>query len=169
MKLISKSLLKVLACTAVALGAVTLAQAQMKAVDPSGTWTWTGGGRGGGGGGGGGGGRGGRGGGGTNMLVLKYEGGKLTGTWQGPARGARRGANADATTPPPAPTPAPKVEIKDGKVDGDTVSFSVTSSRGGNDTTTVYKGKVTADKITGTRTVGDNDPVDWVATKAPKM
>ena len=36
---------------------------------------------------------------------------------------------------------------------------------GGNETTTVYKGKVTADKITGTRTVGDNDPVDWVATR----
>ncbi|MGA2544373.1 MAG: hypothetical protein ABSG78_22710 [Verrucomicrobiota bacterium] len=164
----SKSLMKVLACTVVALGAVSLAQAQPKAVDPSGTWTWTGGGRGGGGGGGGGGGA--RGGGGTNTLVLKYEAGKLTGTLQAPARGPRRGANADATTPAPAPTPPPKVEIKDGKVDGDTVSFSVTSSRGGNDITTLYKGKVTADKITGTRTVGDNDPVDWVATKqAPKV
>lgn len=141
-----------------------MAQAAGGMVDPTGTWTWTGGGRGGGGGGA-------RGGGGTNTLVLKYEAGKLTGTLQGPARGPRRGAaGADATTPAPAPTPAPKVDIKDGKVDGDTVSFSVTSTRGGNDITTVYKGKVTADKITGTRTVGDNDPVDWVATKQmPKM
>jgi len=164
MKLTSRTLLKVLACTVVALGAVSLAQAGSATVDPTGTWTWTGGGRGGGGGGGGA-----RGGGGTNTLVLKYEAGKLTGTLQAPARGPRRGAAADATTPAPAPTPAPKVEIKDGKLDGDTLSFSVTSSRGGNDITTVYKGKVTADKITGTRTVGENDLVEWIATKAPKM
>ena len=163
MKLISKSLIKALACTVVAIGAVSLAQAQTK-VDPSGTWTWSGGGRAGGAGGAGGGAR--AGGGGTNILVLKYEAGKLTGTLQGPARGGRRGQPAaDATTPPPAPTPAPKVEIKDGKVVADAISFTVTTTRGGNDVTTTYKGKVADDKITGTRQQGENDPVDWVATK----
>ena len=45
MKFTSKSLLQVLACTVVTLGAVSLAQAGMGAnVDVFGTWTWTGGG-----------------------------------------------------------------------------------------------------------------------------
>ena len=93
MKLASKTLLKVLACTAVALGAASLAYAQTAKVDPTGTWTWTGGGGGRGGPGGGGGGA--RGGGmaGTNTLVLKLDadGTKVTGTLQSPARGRRGG------------------------------------------------------------------------------
>ena len=53
-KFTSKSLMKVVACTVVALSAISLAKAQdkpdMKPVDPTGTWTWVQQGRGGGGG-----------------------------------------------------------------------------------------------------------------------
>lgn len=169
--------MKVVACTVVALSAVSLAQAQDKPVDPTGTWTWTapaGGGR--------------RGGGapGTNVLVLKFEAGKLTGTLTMPPRGGRGGrgrrggaggpppdgatnaAPADAAAPPP---PAPvKVDITDGKVVGDTVSFKIVQSFGGNDVTIPYTGKIAGDTITGTTSRpprGGGDPVEtpWTATK----
>ena len=165
--------MQVLACSAVALGVVCLAQAQDKAVDPSGTWTWAGGGgRRGGGGGGGGGGRGGRGGG-TNVLVLEYKGGALTGKLTPPARGPRRGqqpADAGATPPPAPPAPTP-IDIKDGKVTGNTVSFTVAMpGRGGDPVVSTYKGTVADDKITGTITRpdpngGDPVPQPWTADK----
>jgi hypothetical protein len=175
-KFTTKSLVKVLACTIVALGAISLAQAQDK-VDPTGTWTWVAqGGRGGGGGGGGGGGRRG-GGGGTNVLVLKLDGTKLTGTLTAPRGGGRRATPPpdDGTTPATPPPPATtKTDIADGKwvASTATVSFNVTlPARGGGDPTVVpYTGVVTADKITGTYTPparggGDPMPRDWVATK----
>jgi hypothetical protein len=171
MKLASKTLLKVLACTAVALGAASLAYAQTAKVDPTGTWTWTGGGRGGGGGGGGA--RGGMAG--TNTLVLKLsaDGTNVTGTLQSPARGRRGGANADGAdaTPPPAPPP---VQIQAGKFVASTATLTfnvVQPGRGGGEGTTInYKGTVTADKITGTVTRpgrGGGDPMEtpWTATK----
>jgi hypothetical protein len=179
MKLASKTLLKVLACTAVALGAASLAYAQTAKVDPTGTWTWTGGGGGRGGPGGGGGGA--RGGGmaGTNTLVLKLDadGTKVTGTLQSPARGRRGGPNgggADANapaTPPPAPAP---VQIQAGKFVASTatLTFNIVQPgrNGGEDTTINYKGTVTADKITGTvtrpgRNGGDPMETEWIATK----
>jgi hypothetical protein len=185
-KLNSTSLVKVLACTVVALGAICLAKAQTAtSVSPVGTWTWVQAGRGGGGGGGGGRGRGGAGG--TNTLVLKLDGtGKVvTGTLTSPGRGGRGGrrggaAPADGSTnaaPAAAPAPPPPVvtDITDGKWDAGTatVSFSISrAGRGGGDPiVTPYTGKVTADKITGTYTFtppgGDATPVDWVATKQP--
>ena len=166
----------------VALGTVSLAQAQT--VDPSGTWTFASGGRGGGAPGGapGGGARRG-GGGGTNTLVLKYDKATkaLTGTLQAPATAARRGRGANAggadtatNTPPPAPAapPAP-VDIKNGKLDAqDNISFDVSQAgrRGGDPVVTTYKGKVTADTITGTSTrpgFGGGDPIEseWIAKK----
>lgn len=162
--------MKVLACTVVALGAISMAQAQ---VSPAGTWTWTNApGR------GGGGGRGGRGmGAGTNTLVLKLDadGKKVTGTLQGPPRGGRRMGNPDDATPPPAPTPSPAVPIANGSWASPTLTFDVVQAGrgGGEDTTIKYKGTVTADKITGTITRpprgGEGDPIvtDWTATKTP--
>jgi hypothetical protein len=168
----SKSLMKVLACTAVALGAICFAQAQDKAVDPSGTWTWTGGrggpgGPGGGGPGGGGGGR--RGGGGTNVLVLKFTDGKLTGTLTAPARrgGPGGGGGADAGAAPPPPT---KTDITEGKVTGDKISFKIVRTMGDNEITIPYSGTISNDTITGTMTMpgfGGGDPMErpWTATK----
>jgi hypothetical protein len=186
MKFTPKSLLKLFACTVVTLGTASLVYAAGSAnLDVSGTWTWTGGGfgggafagRGGAGGGGAGGGAGARAGGfgfagGTNVLVLKADvaTGVVTGTLTTPAfgggRGGRRGGGAgggaDAGTPPPAPTP---VEISNGKITGNVLTFEVTrpARGGGADTTTSYKATVSADlkSITGTTVT----PAPFTATK----
>jgi hypothetical protein len=47
--------------------------------------------------------------------------------------------------------PRGETEIKDGKIDGDNISFSQTFSRGDNTMTIVYKGKVQGDTIEFTR------------------
>ena len=62
----------------------------------------------------------------TSTLTLKADGAALTGSVDG-GRGA--------------------TEIKDGKVDGDNISFSVTRSMGGNDFTTKYTGKLEGDTL----------------------
>jgi len=175
MKFTPKSLLKLLACTVVTLGTVSLVHAAASAnLDVSGTWTWTGGGFGGGafaGRGGAGGGAGARAGGragglalagGTNVLVLKADvtTGVVTGTLTAPAFGGGRGrrgggggggGGADAGAPPPAPTP---VQISNGKIVGNVLTFEVTrpGRGGGADITTSYKAMVSSDlkSITGT-------------------
>jgi len=63
----------------------------------------------------------------TNTLTLKAAGGSLTGTISG-------GRGGD-------------VEISDGKVDGDNISFSVVREFRGNTITTKYSGKVSGDEI----------------------
>jgi hypothetical protein len=79
---------------------------------------------------GGGGGRGMGMGGGT--YEFKVAGAKLTGSITNPGRGG-----GDPTV----------TQIADGKFMGDTFSFSVTRSFGGNDMTTAYTGKVVGDKL----------------------
>lgn len=63
----------------------------------------------------------------TNTLTLKAAGGALTGTISG-------GRGGD-------------VEISDGKIDGDKISFSVVREFRGNSITTKYTGKVSGDEI----------------------
>jgi hypothetical protein len=63
----------------------------------------------------------------TNTLTLKAAGGSLTGTFSG-------GRGGD-------------VEISDGKVDGDKISFSVVREFRGNTFTTKYSGTVGGDEI----------------------
>jgi Zn/Cd-binding protein ZinT len=48
-------------------------------------------------------------------------------------------------------TPRGETEIKDGKIDGDNISFNQTFERGGNSMTIEYKGKVSGDTIEFTR------------------
>jgi hypothetical protein len=99
-------------------------------------------------------------------LVLKFEAGKLTGTYTAPGRGGAE--------------PVP-VEIQNGKVEGDTVSFELAQAgRGGGGgggaapapTITKFTGKLSADgkTIEGTRTPpgrGGAEPMPqpWKATK----
>lgn len=128
------------ACAGLAL--CTMAQAQDKKADPTGTWIWTQAGR------GGGPDR-------TNTLVLKMEGEKVTGKLTAPGR---RGGDPTET------------EIKDGKMVGDEISFSITRDFGGNSMTTKYTGKVSTDSIKGKvvapgRGGGDPTERDWEATK----
>jgi len=91
----------------------------------------------------------------TVTITLKADGAKLTGTILGGmgfgGRGRRGGgggagagdANA-APTPPPAPTP---VDIADGKVDGNTVTFAVKRETPNGTMTTSYKGTLDGDNL----------------------
>jgi hypothetical protein len=102
------------------LGAVTLAQAQDKKVDPSGTYIWTMPGR------NGGPDR-------TNTLVLKLEGDKLTGKLSAPGRGGA----------------ATETEIMDGKVTGAEVAFCIVRTFNGNSMTNKYSGTLADGAIKG--------------------
>ena len=133
--------LSLTACASLALA--TMAQAQDKKADPTGTWMWTQAGR------NGGPDR-------TNTLVLKVEGEKLTGTLNQPGR---RGGAATET------------KIDNGKVSGDEISFEITRDFNGNTFTTKYSGKISGDTIKGkvqmpARNGGDApEPRDWEAKK----
>src|SRR5438067_571294 len=134
------SLLNVLTCALLALGAAAQVQAADKA-DPSGTWTWTQPGR------NGGPDR-------KSTLKLKADGDKVTGTLSAPGRGGQ----------------ATDTEIGDGKIKGDEVSFTVTREFNGNKVVSKYNGKVSGDTIKGKverpgRNGGDPTTTDWEAKR----
>lgn len=83
---------------------------------------------------------------------LKFENGQLTGT-----------------VSPPGKKAAP-LTIKDGKVEGDTVSFKTTADNNkGKEVTTEYSGKLDGDAITGKFSIsagGKAREQDWKATRA---
>ncbi len=62
-------------------------------------------------------------------------------------------------------TPRGEMEIQDGKVEGDNISFSQTFERGGTPTKIMYKGKVAGDTIDFTRGMGDRE-VKFTAKRA---
>lgn len=110
------------------------------AADPSGKWTWSTPGR------NGGPER-------VSTLTLKTEGSKLTGKVSAPNREGK-----EIETP-----------IADGKVDGDSIAFSLVREYNGNSTTNKFSGKVFADKISGKiESVRDDQPQtrDWEAKRA---
>ena len=82
-------------------------------------------------------------------FVFKADGNTLTGTMSNP-----RGES----------------EIKDGKIDGNNISFNQTFERGGNSMTIVYKGKVSGDTIEFTREMqgggGDRPAQTFTAKRA---
>jgi hypothetical protein len=89
----------------------------------------------------------------TVTITLQADGAKLTGTilggFGGGGRGRGRGRGGDtseaAPTPPPAPAP---VEISDGKVSGNKVTFSVKrETPNGTTMTTSYKGTLDGDTL----------------------
>jgi hypothetical protein len=119
------------------LGALPLAQADDKKVDPSGTYMWTMPGR------NGGADR-------TNTLVLKLDGDKLTGKLSAPGRG---GAATDT-------------EIADGKLTGADVSFCVVRTFNGNTMTNKYSGTIADGAIKGkieSERNGQPQSRDWEA------
>jgi hypothetical protein len=135
-----RSLTKVALCAVLALGFLSVSQAQEKKADTTGTWTWT---------------RPGRNGGAEQKMTLKLkvEGDKVTGKLTSPGR-------QDGT---PVET-----EIKDGKIKGDEISFSITREYNGNTMTQKYSGKVTADAIKGkidSERNGQAQSRDWEAKK----
>lgn len=78
-------------------------------------------------------------------ITLKADGGKLTGSITG-----GQGENA----------------IADGKVSGDSLSFSVTLERGGNTIKQTYTGTASGDEIKFKREGGQGQPIEFVAKRA---
>ena len=116
-----------------------VAQAQDKKADPTGTWTWSTPGR------DGGAER-------KSTLKLKLEGDKVTGKLSAPGRG---GQSSD-------------VEISEGKLKGNEISFNVTREFGGNKVTAKYSGKISGDSIKGkveTDRDGQTRARDWEAKR----
>ena len=133
-------LTKIVMGAVVLTGALTLAQAQGKPVDPSGTYIWTQAGR------NGGPDR-------TNTLVLKLDGDKLTGNLTAPGRGGAAGTPTDIT---------------DGKITGADVSFAVVRTFNDNSMTNKYSGTLADGSITGKIEFNRNGDVqsrDWTAKK----
>jgi hypothetical protein len=56
-------------------------------------------------------------------------------------------------------------DIADGKIDGDTITFTQTMSFNGNDFKMTYSGKADGDTIKFTRQAGDRPAVSFVATR----
>jgi hypothetical protein len=116
------------------------AVAQLKAADASGTWSWTTPGR------DGGEAR-------KSTLKLKVEGEKVTGTMSAPGRGGAQSRD---------------VEISDGKIKGDEISFAVVREINGNKMTAKYSGKISGDTIKGkveTEREGQARSRDWEAKR----
>lgn len=60
-----------------------------------------------------------------------------------------------------------KAEIKDGKVDGDSMSFNITINLQGNEIKVAYKGKVDGDSISLTSSFGDSgQSFEWKGKRA---
>jgi hypothetical protein len=136
---IFRSLLQLAGCAVLALGAVVQAEAADKKNDPTGTWTWTVPGR------DGGPER-------KSTLKLKLDGDKVTGTLSTPRRG---GETAD-------------VNIEEGKLKGEEISFNVTREFNQNKITQKYHGKISGDTIKGTVEVernGETRSRDWEAKR----
>jgi hypothetical protein len=162
------SMIRKLLCVSVVLLVAVVALLAADAV--TGKWTYEQPMMGRGGGGGGGGAPGG--GGGGNMpprivtMDLRADGAKLTGTVLQPAFGGRRGGGGGGGEAPPAPTP---IQISNGKVDGNNVSFEVTRDMGGNSMTTKYEGAVSGSdmklKVTSPGFNGGDPRVSEVTAK----
>jgi hypothetical protein len=63
-------------------------------------------------------------------------------------------------------TPRGDMDISNGKVDGDTITFDQVISRDGNDFKISYTGKADGDTIKFTRQMGDRPAMDFVAKHA---
>jgi hypothetical protein len=88
----------------------------------------------------------------TNTLTLKVQGDKVTGTLSMPRRG---GEVVDTA-------------IKDAKVNGEEISFTVTREFNGNTVTSKYSGKISGDAIKGkiaTERDGETQSRDWDARR----
>ena len=133
-------LVKIIAGVVLASSMLAQVHAEDAKVDPTGTYVWTQPGR------NGGPDR-------TNTLTLKLESDKLTGKVQSPGRGGGDPISTD---------------IKDAKISGSDISFSVTREFNGNSFTAKYSGKLADGVIKGkteTERNGETQSRDWEAKK----
>lgn len=63
-------------------------------------------------------------------------------------------------------TPRGDMDISDGKVDGDTITFDQVMTRDGNEFKITYTGKADGDTIKFSRQMGDRPAMDFVAKRA---
>jgi hypothetical protein len=77
------------------------------------------------------------------------------------------GAALTGTAHRESPAGKNDIELKDGKIDGDDISFTELLHRPDQDITIVYKGKIAGDEIKFNRKVGDFAAADIVAKRAP--
>lgn len=122
------------------MGFILPAPAQEKKADPAGTWTWT---------------MPGRNGGPERKLTLKLkvEGDKVTGKLAAPGRGGD----------------VRETDIKDAKVKGEELSFTVVREINGTTMTSKYNGKISGDTIKGkieTERDGQTQSRDWEAKRS---
>ncbi len=88
----------------------------------------------------------------TVTLTLKADGAKLTGTvlggfGGGRGRGGPGGPGGDPNAAPPAPPAPTPVDISDGKVNGNTITFNVNRETPNGTMTTSYKGTLDGDSL----------------------
>ena len=62
-------------------------------------------------------------------------------------------------------TPRGDTDISDGKIAGDTLTFSTSMSMNGNTMTQTYTGKIDGDTIKFSRAMGDRPATEFTATK----
>ncbi len=96
-------------------------------------------------------------------LVLAMKDDKLTGTFQSIFPNPPEGFPADMAKP---------VDIEDGKVEGDKISFNVVRDFNGNEFVSKFEGTVKGDQIVGSRTVnfgGEDRVSDWTAKRSGLM
>lgn len=63
-------------------------------------------------------------------------------------------------------SPRGESDISDGKIDGDSISFTQVVNFNGNEMKINYTGKIDGDSIKFTRTVGDRPATEFTATRA---
>ncbi len=97
----------------------------------------------------------------TMTVTFQQDGTAVTGTVMVPRMGGRGGGGGET---PPAPQ---EIAIKDGKMDGNTLTFSYTMGMGERSFTQSFTAKVTGDTMEGTMTGGmrQAEPVPFTGKK----
>ncbi len=112
----------------------------------------------------------------TIFFALAAFGADITGTWKATAQGPN--GNMERTfvfkvegtkvTGETTSTMMGKSVINDGKLDGDTVTFTITGNIGGNEMKLNYKGKVSGNEIHFTSQMAGGDggqAIEWTAKR----
>jgi|ERR1043165_4484340 hypothetical protein len=109
------------------------------------------------------------------VIALSALAADITGTWKGTASGANGTfertfvfkVDGSKLTGETTSAMMGKSTIMEGKVDGDSISFSITGKIQDNDVKLNYKGKVSGSEIhlTSSFASGDGTSLEWVATK----
>jgi hypothetical protein len=110
------------------------------------------------------------------VLTLALFAADISGTWKATAEGPNGSmertfvfkVNGNNVTGETTSSMMGKSAISDGKIDGDTVTFTITGNLGGNEMKLNYKGKVTANEIHFTSQIAGGDggqAIEWVAKK----